>query len=419
MAFNKEQSLNEWVAMLDGLYGSSQNYAKTHYEIHSHLTEVCGIFAKHQFKRHDTQQAIDFLPKMFAWAVGLLKKINPAGANLEEIILRKFPGVCPYCASRPCECWRGEKPPLNAAEVLRLFKQNSPTIRRTVDDFQLLFRETYESSWNEKGDTDPITRVYIRLNEELAEVAEAVRFHHLYPENFENELADFFAWWFALVSCMTSSGEGRVLLASDVLWKAYPGTCTHCQMLPCYCRPGPVRELMSKPPPGQLHRFDALTNTLNQGAYLADIEEISKGGAAALPIACVRVDLDDFKSVNETYGHNAGDQALKHVASMLQRKLRERDRLYRVGGDEFAVLFFDYSGEEATGLMVRSIAALHATPVRWVDAKKQVFEFTVTVSVGVAETSSSENLNEAFELADTSASQSKKAGKARVTRSAQ
>lgn len=404
--------------MLDSLYGGSQNYAKTHYEIHSHLTEVCGVFAKHQFKKKDTQQALAFLPKMFAWAVGLLKKVNPNGANLEEIILRKFPGVCPYCALRPCECWRNEKPALNAEQVLLLFRQNAPKVRRSIDDFQQLFRETYEKSWHGDKTVDPITTVFIRLNEELAEVAEAVRFHHLYPENLENELADFFAWWFALVSCMPNPLGGGVILASELLWNAYPGVCTHCQMLPCYCRPGPVRELMSKPPPGQQHRFDSLTGALNQHAYKTDLTEIHNSQlVAAYPLACVRIDLDDFKKVNTDYGHDAGDQAIKHIASIFQRKIRERDRFYRVGGDEFAILFFDYSEEEAAGLMGRAASTLRAKPVRWVNAGGEVHEFGVTVSVGVSQATYPKEINEAFERADAAAYASKDAGKDRISRS--
>jgi len=62
--------------MLDAIYGGSQNYSKTPYEIHSHLTEVCGIFAEHLFKRKDIAEAQKFLPKIFAWTVALLIKVR-------------------------------------------------------------------------------------------------------------------------------------------------------------------------------------------------------------------------------------------------------------------------------------------------------------------------------------------------------
>ncbi len=413
--FYPEQRLNEWADMLDSLYSSTQNYSKSQYEIHSHLMEVCGGFAKHQFKKNDSVKAAEFLPKIFAWAVALLKKVNPRENNLEDLILRKFPCGCPYCGGRPCECWRGEKPTLDSAQVERLFLRNTPGVKRSVNEFQRMFREIYEESWSRTSEQDPVRYVYIRMTEELAEVAEAVRFHHLYPDNFDNELADFFAWWFALLSCVRVNLGHEVLLASDVLWKAYPGVCNHCQMLPCFCRPGPVRELISKPTPGQSHRFDALTGLNNQGAYKQDLGEISSGRTVAYPLACARLDLDNFKSVNTAYGHNAGDEAIKHVASILQRKVRESDRVYRVGGDEFAVLFFDYSAEEAGGLLNRVLMKLRNTPVRWVSAKGDIVEFSISVSAGVTDCESADELGRAFENADAAAELSKLDGKDRVT----
>jgi hypothetical protein len=76
LKFQKTQSLNEWVQMLDAIYGGAQNYAKTPYEIHVHLSEVCGIFAKHSFKKKDIVEAKKFLPKIFSWAVALLRKVS-------------------------------------------------------------------------------------------------------------------------------------------------------------------------------------------------------------------------------------------------------------------------------------------------------------------------------------------------------
>ena len=58
MSFHPEQSLNDWVVVLDALYGGSQNYAKTAFKIHAHLTEVCGVCAKHLFKRRDRHNAV-------------------------------------------------------------------------------------------------------------------------------------------------------------------------------------------------------------------------------------------------------------------------------------------------------------------------------------------------------------------------
>jgi diguanylate cyclase (GGDEF)-like protein len=421
--FAPSQELNRWVEMLDTIYGPTQNYPKTAYEVLSHLTEVCGIFGKHLFKRGDFISAMKFLPKVFAWSIALLKKVRPDESDLEGIILRKFPGVCSYCVQKPCGCWKSEKPSFNAENLRLLYYRNASSLRRSVNDFQLMFRDIYERSWLGEASirTDQELRTlmrvpYLRMIEELAEVAEAVRFQHLYPQNFENELADFFAWWFALVTCVAARQGAEPKLAEDLLWSAYPGHCLDCHMIPCFCRPGPVRELMSKPPPGHDHRFDGLTSVYNQAAYHEDIEQVMRDELpVAMPLACVRIDVDDFKKVNDAHGHSAGDAALKHMAATLRKHARERDRVYRISGDEFGILFMDYTGEEATGAMKRVCRFLAKSPVRWVSADGQVAEFTVSASIGVSECQVPDQVKAAFEAADRASYESKQGGKGRVT----
>jgi diguanylate cyclase (GGDEF)-like protein len=371
---------------------------------------------KHYFKRHDFELARTFIPKIFAWSIALASKSSLYRVDMEQLVLRKFPNACPYCGGGRCRCWEGDKPTLAPEAVRRLYHQNAPAVGRSLNDFQLMFREIYSASWTPKGTADPVWWIYLRLSEELAEIAEAVRFHHLYPENLQNEIADFIAWWFALLSC-SGTGTDGVPLADEEMWRAYPGMCPNCQMVPCYCRPGPVRELMSRPAPGQDHRFDSLTATNNQGAYLKDIEEIARGDMfVKTPITCARVDVDDFKAVNTAHGHPAGDAALRHVASTLQQKVRERDRVYRAGGDEFALLFFDFTEDEGAGALNRVVAALNASPVRWVSADGKVVEFHVTISVGVAECHDLSQLEAVLKRADDAAYRSKELGTARVTR---
>lgn len=173
---------------------------------------------------------------------------------------------------------------------------------------------------------------------------------------------------------------------------------------------------MSKPPPGQDHRFDALTAVYNQGAYTEDVARISNDEVpVALPVACIRVDVDNFKSVNTTYGHPAGDAALRHIASVLRSKARERDRVYRVGGDEFALLVMDATEEEAVGMMKRVCRDLAEREVRWVNTRGEVSLFKVSTSIGVAQSDTAHDVESTFECADQASYASKDAGKARVT----
>ena len=80
---------------------------------------------------------------------------------------------------------------------------------------------------------------------------------------------------------------------------------------------------------------DALTNLYNPRSYQEHMEELSK---KKLPYGLIYIDLNDFKHVNDTYGHEAGDALLNIVAKRLQNSIREKDRAFRIGGDEFVVV---------------------------------------------------------------------------------
>src|SRR3989442_10354025 len=134
---------------------------------------------------------------MFAWASDLQKNIKCRGANLEEIILTKYPRVCPYCGESPCRCWDKEKPRLDPERLRELFYRTAQMQRRGINDFQMMFAAIYSDSWGvdaAKAEGEVHSRLRIlhsRMVEELSELGETIRFYHLYPSNFDNELADY------------------------------------------------------------------------------------------------------------------------------------------------------------------------------------------------------------------------------------
>lgn len=83
---------------------------------------------------------------------------------------------------------------------------------------------------------------------------------------------------------------------------------------------------------------DALTELLNRGSYEKVLNIYEKG---EVPFALILVDVDIFKSVNDTYGHAVGDEILKKVARLLKNAFRSIDYVCRIGGDEFAVVMVD------------------------------------------------------------------------------
>jgi diguanylate cyclase (GGDEF)-like protein len=75
------------------------------------------------------------------------------------------------------------------------------------------------------------------------------------------------------------------------------------------------------------------------------------------PVAVLLVDVDDFKAINDTYGHASGDRALKEVARCLKRSVRSSDIVVRYGGDEFAIIAPETEGDELRHLMDRIVEA--------------------------------------------------------------
>lgn len=82
-------------------------------------------------------------------------------------------------------------------------------------------------------------------------------------------------------------------------------------------------------------------------------EEFARARRYGFPLSSIFIDLDDFKSINDTYGHIIGDRLLKEVASVLKALCRSEDVLVRFGGEEFVVLMSDTGGPEAVVLAER------------------------------------------------------------------
>jgi diguanylate cyclase (GGDEF)-like protein len=160
---------------------------------------------------------------------------------------------------------------------------------------------------------------------------------------------------------------------------------------------------------------DELTGLANVRAFLSILDsELERSRRFETPLGLLMVDLDDFKRVNDTHGHQQGDEVLAHVAGVLRDVSRELDTAARYGGEELAVVLPQTDAPGAALLAERMREAVEALRVPRVGGKGTV---GVTASFGVA--AAPENGVERAELiaaADAALYAAKAGGKNRVER---
>jgi diguanylate cyclase (GGDEF)-like protein len=119
-------------------------------------------------------------------------------------------------------------------------------------------------------------------------------------------------------------------------------------------------------------------------------------------------DIDRFKAINDTYGHLAGDQALKMVAEHLKSSLRETDFIARYGGEEFAVILYNIPPEDAIAVTDRVRHTLSETPVSF---DGQTFHITMSFGIATRHPDDSVGCEELLNQADKALYRAKSAGR--------
>ncbi len=120
---------------------------------------------------------------------------------------------------------------------------------------------------------------------------------------------------------------------------------------------------------------DGLTGVANRRRLDRDLAARSNGNAG--PTAVIMVDVDHFKQVNDTYGHQVGDEVLREIGALLSAQVRHDDIVYRYGGEEFCILLPEASQSDARMIADRIVAAARSIELPGGNH--------VTVSVGVAD----------------------------------
>ena len=160
---------------------------------------------------------------------------------------------------------------------------------------------------------------------------------------------------------------------------------------------------------------DALTGIANRKCFDLKLREMA---AAAMetgdPMSLMLVDIDHFKSFNDTWGHQVGDHVLTVVAHTLTEQIKGQDLVARYGGEEFAIILPRTPVDGAVSLAAQICAAVGGRRIR---RKNPAEDFgAVTVSIGIAEYRLGEPLTAMIERADAALYQAKRSGRNRAIR---
>ncbi|GIU43059.1 diguanylate cyclase [Shewanella sairae] len=157
-------------------------------------------------------------------------------------------------------------------------------------------------------------------------------------------------------------------------------------------------------------RFDALTGSLNRRAFNKDLKGILEQYPQGLCL--IIADIDHFKVFNDTYGHQLGDQVLKAVSRRLDESCQNGTKLYRFGGEEFALIVPNSQLRRARQLAESMRRSLEKLVVK--DKRKGDNINNINASFGVAEFSQQDTINTLIERADKQLYQAKRLGRNRV-----
>jgi len=160
----------------------------------------------------------------------------------------------------------------------------------------------------------------------------------------------------------------------------------------------------------ELARVDFLTNLANRRAFYEEGErELQSLQGGNRPAAVVMLDIDHFKSVNDRYGHAAGDSVIRAVAELIRANLRASDIAGRLGGEEFALLLPDTAAATVLVAAERLRAATEALLV-----EQDGVRITFTLSIGVAVLAYDATLDQWIARADAALYRAKQGGRNRV-----
>lgn len=233
-----ESSLDEWYLHISSMY-LDRNHYRSIESIFTHLQEMVGtlsLLATEQRKKHRGDPE-PYIVKSLVWWFALCAKARIG--SVSEVLWAKFPGVCPYCETSPhsqmkCDEYRAfhENPRWTELDQISVAQHREKPSR--VRDWQRMFNNIYPASR-----TEDMKVSLLRLDgEEMAELAEAVRYREISPGKLLGEVADVFAWLMKiqnLLDLRRDVGEAKWGDDLEFLLLQRYASCPDCQKKVCNC----------------------------------------------------------------------------------------------------------------------------------------------------------------------------------------
>jgi diguanylate cyclase (GGDEF)-like protein/PAS domain S-box-containing protein len=158
----------------------------------------------------------------------------------------------------------------------------------------------------------------------------------------------------------------------------------------------------------KLATFDMLTGVYNRRKFEQDmVMAVEKKENYDSPFSIIMFDIDGFKQVNDLYGHKMGDVILQEMASVVKRVLRESDKLFRWGGDEFVILLQETSLKNAFKAAEKVRKTVEAFDF-------EIEGSSITISIGVGEFMKDDNIDQFLSIVDNALLKAKAKGKNRA-----
>ena len=153
--------------------------------------------------------------------------------------------------------------------------------------------------------------------------------------------------------------------------------------------------------------YDSLTGVYSRMAYDERIvQELARWSRYQAPFSYAILDIDHFKRINDNFGHNAGDKALKIVAQMMLQYVRQSDYVFRIGGEEFVLLLTNTPADAAADMIEKMRAGIAASSIHFKGEP-----INLTLSAGITETRPDDNFETIYERADKALYRAKHSGR--------